>query len=166
MSAYRLIVLTWDTPTFAIFQTACSMCEMCDNLTHRAQGSFVLPNTPNLFLPLYVSQSSSSHTQLPQNHSRAFPQEDPRCHPQICSLLWSRLLMSKRSFSPRPCVPCLMIKQILDMFLVEGWPLLFKMSLGVLLEMRPLLEVRVFQPSPEIKEEEFQLAYLPVGRGL
>lgn len=33
--------------------------------------------------------------------------------------------------------------QILDMFLVEGWPLLFKMSLGVLLEMRPLLEVCV-----------------------
>lgn len=31
--------------------------------------------------------------------------------------------------------------QILDMFLVEGWPLLFKLSLGVLLEMRPLLEV-------------------------
>lgn len=29
------------------------------------------------------------------------------------------------------------------MFLVEGWPLLFKMSLGVLLEMRPLLEVRL-----------------------
>lgn len=28
------------------------------------------------------------------------------------------------------------------MFMVEGWPLLFKMSLGVLLEMRPLLEVR------------------------
>lgn len=27
------------------------------------------------------------------------------------------------------------------MFMVEGWPLLFKMSLGVLLEMRPLLEV-------------------------
>ena len=27
--------------------------------------------------------------------------------------------------------------------MVEGWPLLFKMSLGVLLEMRPLLEVRV-----------------------
>ncbi|CAN0414745.1 unnamed protein product [Pylaiella littoralis] len=31
-------------------------------------------------------------------------------------------------------------RKILDMFLVEGWPLLFKMSLGVLLEMRPLLE--------------------------
>eukprot|EP00752_Nemacystus_decipiens_P002242 g2125.t1 len=31
-------------------------------------------------------------------------------------------------------------RKILDMFMVEGWPLLFKMSLGVLLEMRPLLE--------------------------
>lgn len=27
--------------------------------------------------------------------------------------------------------------------MVEGWPLLFKLSLGVLLEMRPLIEVRV-----------------------
>lgn len=31
--------------------------------------------------------------------------------------------------------------QILDMFLLEKWPLMFKLSLGVLLEMRPLLEV-------------------------
>lgn len=33
--------------------------------------------------------------------------------------------------------------QIMDMFFVEKWPLLFKVSLGVLLEMRPLLEVGV-----------------------
>ena len=33
--------------------------------------------------------------------------------------------------------------QILDMLMVEGWPLMFKLSLGVLLEMRPLLEVRL-----------------------
>lgn len=51
-----------------------------------------------------------------------------------------------RCSHPRPLLTfflcaCLPANQILDMFLVEGWPLLFKMSLGVLLEMRPLLEV-------------------------
>lgn len=44
--------------------------------------------------------------------------------------------------------------------MVEGWPLLFKLSLGVLLEMRPLIEVRVLLACVHLWDYKFDAEHL------